>query len=31
VPVNMFAVDIADLMFHEELAFVSYDLFRMNT
>jgi hypothetical protein len=31
VPVSMFAVDIADLMFHEELAFVSYDLFRMNT
>jgi len=27
----MFAVDIADLMFHGKLAFVSYDLFRMNT
>ena len=31
MPVNMFAVDIADLMFHGKLAFVSYDLFRMNT
>ena len=29
--VNLFAVDISDSMFHEELAFVSYDLFRMNT
>jgi len=27
VPVNLFAVDISDSMFHEELAFVSYDLF----
>ena len=31
VPVNLFAVDISDSMFHEELSFVSYNLFRMNT
>jgi len=28
VPVNLFAVDISESMFYEELAFVSYDLFR---
>ncbi len=27
MPVSMFAVDIADLMFHGKLAFVSYDFF----
>ncbi len=27
MPVNLFAVDISDSMFHDELAFVSYDFF----